>query len=111
MVQEQHAKIAFFALIGIAVVLEVIADVLFKKWALENKDTLLLIGLAFYFVGTVFWAFSLRQELLSKAISVFTVLNLIMVILVGVLYFKEDITGLNKAGIFLGVISVILMEL
>ena len=71
----------------------------------------MIIGLAFYFTGTVFWAVSLKYEFLSKAISVFTVLNLIAVVLVGVLMFKEDLSLLNKIGICLGVLSVILIEI
>jgi multidrug transporter EmrE-like cation transporter len=39
------------------------------------------------------------------------VLNLIAVALVGVLYFKEDLTLINKIGIILGVVSVILIEI
>ncbi len=111
MVQGVVLKWFFFGLIGIAVALEVVADIFFKKWALENRNMLLFIGLVFYFVGTVFWAFSLRLEFLSKAISIFTVLNLIMVVLVGVLVFKEDLSLINKIGIGLGVVSVILMEM
>jgi multidrug transporter EmrE-like cation transporter len=72
---------------------------------------LLLLGLGVYFVGAAFWAFSLRYEFLSKAISVFTVLNMVAIVLVGVLYFKEDLNLMNKMGIALGVVSLILMEL
>jgi len=64
-----------------------------------------------YFIGSVFWAISLKYEYLSKAISVFAVLNLIIVVLVGVLYFKEDLSLINKIGIGLGILSVILIEI
>jgi len=37
-----------------------------------------------------------------------TILNLIIVALVGVLYFKEDLSNTNKLGILLGVLSIIL---
>ncbi len=97
-------------LILLAVLLEVAADVLFKKWSLENKNLLLGLGLFLYFIGTVFWAFSLKHEYLSKAISVFTVLNLILVVLVGVFLFKENLSSLNKLGIALGILSVVLIE-
>ncbi|HII14840.1 MAG TPA: hypothetical protein HA362_00845 [Nanoarchaeota archaeon] len=104
-------KAAFFALIAATVVLEVIGDVLFKKWALGSRNLFLGIGLLVYFTGTVFWAFSLRYEYLSKAISVFSVLNLIIIALVGVLMFRENLSVINKAGIALGVLSVILIEI
>lgn len=105
------SKYLFLLLVTLAVALEVIADVLFKKWAIENKNYLLTVGLAIYMVGTAFWAYSLRYEYLSKAISVFAVLNLIILVLVGVLFFKEDLSTTNKIGVILGIVSVILIEL
>lgn len=111
MVSPAALKIIFFGLITIAVLLEVAGDVLFKKWALGNRNTLLILGLLIYFIGTVFWAVSLKYEFLSKAISVFTILNLILVVLVGVIIFKEDVTLINKIGILLGIISVVLIEI
>ncbi len=104
-------KLIFFGLIFLAVLLEIFADVFFKKWAIESKNVLLFIGLGLYFVGTIFWAVSLRYDFLSKAISIFTLLNLIAVALVGVLYFKEDLSIFNKIGIVLGIVSVILIEI
>jgi multidrug transporter EmrE-like cation transporter len=104
-------KIIFLALIAIAVALEVFGDFLFKKWSLGNESTLLYIGLTTYFVGSIFWAFSLRYEYLSKAISAFTILNLLIVALVGVMYFKEDLSLINKVGMAIGVLSVIMVEL
>ncbi len=107
----QNSKIIFFILIIVAVVFEIIGDVLFKKWSVDTKNTLLYIGLLIYFVGTVFWAISLRYEFLSKAISVFTLLNLIAIVAVGVFYFNEDLSVVNKIGIALGVVSIVLIEL
>lgn len=98
-------------LIALAVLLEVIGDVFFKKWALENKNQLLILGLIIYFIGTFFWAISLKYEFLSKAISVFTILNLIIIVLVGLIYFKEGLSLINKIGIGLGILSVILIEI
>jgi drug/metabolite transporter (DMT)-like permease len=111
MQEEMTLKIIFFSLIFLAVALEIGGDVLFKKWSLANSNSMLYIGLGVYFLGSIFWALSLRYEPLSKAISVFTILNLVAVALVGVLYFKEDLTIMNKLGIALGVISIILVEL
>ena len=98
-------------MIGLAVALEVMGDIYFKKWSLESKNALLIIGLLIYFIGTIFWAISLKYEYLSRAISIFTILNLVVVSLVGVLYFKENLSLLNKIGISLGILSVLLMEL
>ena len=104
-------KFLFFGLLALAVALEVVGDIFFKKWSLGNKNILLILGLIIYFIGTIFWAISLKYEFLSKAISVFTVLNLIIVVLAGVIMFKEDLSWINKIGIALGILSVILIEI
>lgn len=105
------AKNIFLPLILAAVALEALADVLFKKWALANHTGFFIAGLVIYFVGTIAWAFSLKYEFLSKAITIFTVLNLIIVVLVGVFLFKEDLSLVNKLGLLLGVTSVIMLQI
>lgn len=104
-------KFVFLGLIFLATVLEVTADIFLKKWSLNNGSILLYVGLFIYFIGTVFWAISLKYEYLSKAISIFTVLNLVLVVLVGIIFFKEDLSLINKIGIGFGVISIILIEI
>lgn len=95
----------------LAVVFEVIADIFLKKWSIESKNILLGIGLFLYFIGTVFWAITLKYENLAKAVSIFTILNFILVVLVGMIIFKEDMSLINKIGIGLGIVSVILIEI
>ncbi|MCX6718385.1 MAG: EamA family transporter [Candidatus Staskawiczbacteria bacterium] len=104
-------KISFFGLIITAVLLEVAADIFFKKWSIGNKNMFLLIGLLLYATGTVFWAFSLKYEFLSKSASIFTVLNLILIIFAGALFFGEKLSFINKIGIITGIISIILLEI
>lgn len=108
---EIASKLIFFSMIILATALEVGGDIFFKKWAIGGKGLVLLIGLLAYFIGTIFWAISLKYEFLSKAISIFTILNLIVIILVGVIMFKEDLSLVNKIGMVLGVLSVILIEI
>jgi multidrug transporter EmrE-like cation transporter len=103
-------KVLFFSLVFVAVLFEAAADIYFKKWSMESRNILLGIGMALYTVGTLIWAYSLKYEFLSKAISIFTILNLIVIVLVGVLFFKEELTTLNILGIILGVISVSLLS-
>jgi multidrug transporter EmrE-like cation transporter len=104
-------KTLFFILLGSAVILEVIGDVLFKKYALDSKKTLMIIGLIFYFLGSLLWAISLKYETLSKAGTIFMLANIILIVLVGTLYFNEELSFANKVGIALGALSIILIEL
>lgn len=66
-----NLKLIFFILIILAVIL------------------VLILGMIIYFIGSVFWAVSLKYEIMSKAISVFTILNLLIIALVGVLVLKK----------------------
>ena len=101
----------FLLLISGAVIFEVVADTLFKSWSLGGRNVFFWIGIALYTIGTFIWAYSLKFNFLSKAISIFTILNLIAVVLIGVLYFKENLSLTNKIGIVLGIASVILLQL
>jgi multidrug transporter EmrE-like cation transporter len=104
-------KITFLLLVLLATAAEVVGDIFFKKWSLGSKNILLILGFIIYGIGTILWAFSLKYEFLSKAISILTLLNLIVVVLVGVLYFNENLTLINKLGVALGIVSIILIEL
>lgn len=104
-------KLLSLGLILAAVILEAIADISFKQWSLTKNNALVGAGFLIYMIGTVFWIISLRYEGLAKAISLFTVLNLIVIAGVGILLFKEHLSLVNKLGIGFGIISVILLEL
>ncbi len=104
------AKILFWVFVLFGAGFEIVGDVFFKKWTVENRPLLMWGGFIIYSIGTLFWAFSLKYEMLSKAISIFTILNLIIVALVGIIFFKENISVISKIGIVLGVISIVLIE-
>lgn len=104
-------KIIFISLITIAVLIETAADVLFKKWSGTSNTWFFVIAMVVYLVGTALWAFSLKYDFLSRAISMFTVLNMILVTLAGVLIFNEHLSFTNKIGFVLGLISIVLLQL
>jgi len=101
----------FLIIILAAAALEVVADILFKKWSMNGRVILLAAGIGLYIIGTVAWAFSLKFELLSKAISIFTILNLIAVAIAGFVIFKEDLSLTNKIGFVLGIVAIVLIEI
>jgi multidrug transporter EmrE-like cation transporter len=105
------AKIIFFILLAAGILLEVAGDIFFKRWALQSKTIILVIGALLYFTGTIFWAFSLKYETLSKAGVIFMLANIILIALAGTMIFKENLSLINKIGIALGIISIILVEL
>jgi small multidrug resistance pump len=103
-------KTLFWLFISLGVGSEIVGDFFFKKSALTNKSFFLWLGFAIYLIGTLFWALSLKYEMLSKAISIFSVLNLIIISLIGMIFFKEHLSIISKIGILLGIISIVLIE-
>jgi multidrug transporter EmrE-like cation transporter len=103
-------KILFWTFTLLGVALEIAGDIFFKKWVIGNRPLLLWIGFAIYTIGALFWALSLKYEMLSKAISIFTILNLVIVVVIGVVFFKENLSIASKLGILLGLISIALIE-
>jgi multidrug transporter EmrE-like cation transporter len=104
-------KYFFIFLVIIVAILEVVGDILFKEWVIHDKKYLMALGILFYMAATIFWAFSLKYQNLSKAIVIFAVLTLIVGVLVGVFIYKEELTTLNIIGILLGLASIILIEI
>jgi multidrug transporter EmrE-like cation transporter len=100
----------FLVLVSIAAIFEAAGDIVLKKWSQESRNEIFMVWLLLYIIGIVIWGISLKYEFLSKAISVMTIINLIIVVLVWVLYFQDDLSIVNKVGIILGIISVILIE-
>lgn len=98
-------------MIALGVGLEILGDVFFKKSMVEHKSIYLWIGYGIYIIGALFWALSLKYETLSKAIVIFTVLNLVIVSIIGVFFFHESLTLANKIGILLAVGSILLIEI
>ena len=103
-------KIGLILIAG-AVFFEVIADIILKYWSINARPVFVVGGIIIYTTGTIMWAYSLKFGDLSKLVTVFTVLNLVAVVLVGLFLFKEEVSLINMIGMFLGVVSVILVQL
>ncbi|PIR53368.1 hypothetical protein COU76_01500 [Candidatus Peregrinibacteria bacterium CG10_big_fil_rev_8_21_14_0_10_49_10] len=105
-----NSKVFFIFFMALTVLFELAGDYLFKKWSLTSNRYTIGAGLLMYFIGTVFWAFSLKHEELSQAIIVFVLLTMIGAVLIGSYLFGEHATLLNKLGILLALLSVVMIE-
>lgn len=105
----------FYVLLLLAVVLEGSSDLLFRQWGLERQKGagqwgFFLFALAIYMMGATCWGLSLQFREVSRAIVAFAVLNTLMVAVAGVFFFGEKLTIINRIGILLGGISLIMVE-
>nr|MDO8099567.1 hypothetical protein [Candidatus Njordarchaeota archaeon] len=55
--------------------------------------------------------FSLKFGYLSTSVAIINVPNFIIVVLAGVLWFKEELSMVNEVGIVFGIVSIILVSL
>jgi multidrug transporter EmrE-like cation transporter len=101
---------ALYLIVG--ALLEVAGDIGVKRWALSPGQSTkwLWVGAALYLAGSLFWILALRSSPLSRAIVIFTVLNVLMATVVGVVLFGESMTTKLWIGLLLGLTSVAVLE-
>jgi len=92
----------FWILIIGGSLLEVVGDFFLKK---ENFS----LGLAIYFLGSYFWAICLKESELSRSIVLFTIVNLLAAIGIGILYFQETLTLKQWIGVGCAIASILLI--
>ncbi|MBI5162643.1 MAG: EamA family transporter [Magnetospirillum sp.] len=104
------ATATFYVFLVSGTLLEIAADLLFKRWGQEGRPALLYTGLVLYLCGALLWAWSLRYATLGKAAVVFAVINTILLCLGGWLLFHERLTASHALGVVLGLVAVAMME-
>lgn len=101
----------FIGLVVVALTIDVLGDYWLKKWAIGSGVKWLLAGLGIYGLANLFWAASMRYELLSKVIVFYSVLGVVAGIFVGVVLFQEKLSAINWAGFALGIVSLVLINI
>jgi drug/metabolite transporter (DMT)-like permease len=104
------SKFIFLLAVLFGVSLEVLGDYFIKRWAVEDQSLFAILGLVIYFIGSLGWMLSLKYESLSKAATIFMILNLLAIVFIGVVFFKEHLTWLQRIGIAFGIMSIALIE-
>jgi small multidrug resistance pump len=102
---------ANFLLVVLAAAIFVAAAACAKLYTLEPGWPRLAGALALYTAGNLVVIRVLREVGLGLAMSLSTVVQLIVVNILAVLIFRERLTGLQYAGVALGVLAVALMLL
>ncbi|MGE5505847.1 MAG: SMR family transporter [Actinomycetota bacterium] len=103
------SKALFYALLLVGTGLEIIGDILFKRWGAEGRPGLLAWGLAIYMAGAALWACSLRYAPLATAAALFAVINVLILSLGGLILFQERLGPGHVVGIGLGLLSVAML--
>ena len=70
-------KYIYILLVLLVVAIDVVGDYLLKKWALNSNFRFLLLGLSLFMIANLFWALSMKYELLSKVMVFYSVLGVV----------------------------------
>lgn len=105
-----HTLIYYFLIICAAFA-EAVGDGVLKKWAISQDKHWFLMGIMLYLGAMIPWAFSLKYEIISKAIIVVMILNTLFVLIIGSYFFKESLTDIQKLGVAFALFGLILIEL
>lgn len=94
--------------IGILIFFELIADVLAKKWSVENYPFALAVGALFaYLLANTSWLYALKQGSgLARGAVVFSVASAILATGVGFLLYREHVTTIQLIGIIVGIVAI-----
>jgi multidrug transporter EmrE-like cation transporter len=85
-------KYSILGLIFLGGILFTIGDVLFKKWAIEDKYIFYGAGMALYILGTIAFAYTLREKNLAIASTILDTTNMVFLVLISYFYFQEKLT-------------------
>lgn len=102
-------NVALFLAIGGGIILTV-GDIVLKKWVTTSYNLFYFLGIFLYFISMNFLAQSYKYEDVAIASMMMIIFNITTLTLVGYFVFKENITVYEIAGIFLGMISLFLLE-
>jgi len=85
-------------------------DILLKKWATNSGILFLLSGLSISLIGLLFLALGFKSKSLTIGNIIFVAVNMIVLVLAQVFYFKEALSYIQLLGIAISVIGVCIIE-
>ena len=90
---------------------EILADIFAKEWSLRGNVWYLALGaLVCYIIGNSFWLLALKSGSgLARGAIIFCVATAIFTTLLGLWWYHERVSGIQLAGIIVGIISIILI--
>jgi len=96
--------------ISLLIVFEVVADILAKEWSLNRPVVFAVGAILAYVVANTFWLFALKNGSgLAKGAVIFSVASAICASVLGIVFYGEKLNMLQLAGVFFGIISLVLI--
>lgn len=86
-------------------------DIVMKKWVISDSSYLYIIGIVIYMIGMNFLAVSFKYKNIAVASTLFVLFNVITLLIVSWVFFKERLSVTEIIGVALGLASVTVLEL
>lgn len=87
-----------------------IGDLFAGIWIKKSKKIFYILTLFLYMIGLNFLIYSFRFEDIAVASIIMEIFNIVTLTFAGIFLFKENITRREVAGIIVGLISVLILE-
>ncbi len=96
--------------LSLLIAFELVADILAKQWSIHRGYALATGALLSYLIANSFWLFALKNGSgLARGAALFSVASAIIAILLGVLFYREELGKIQIIGLLLGLISIALL--
>lgn len=92
--------------LGGAMAAFIAANSVLRAYATSGHVLTLIGALGFFLIGNLMMVRLMRESGLALAVSISSVVQLVALALIGVLWFGERLTGLQMAGVVLGIVAV-----
>ncbi len=96
--------------LALLIVFEIVADVFAKEWALKSNPIFWICSLAGYIVANAFWLYAIKHGSgLARGATIFSVASAILAIIIGLLFYKEQVSLIQAVGMVVGLIAIVLI--
>lgn len=87
-----------------------IGDLIMKKWVISDTTWLFILGIIVYTIGMCMMAVTFKYKNIAVASIMIVIFNVIFLSIISWLYFKEPLSYMQIFAIFLGLMSVVILE-
>lgn len=102
---------AWLVYLIILVAFELVADVLAKQFAINGKLIFGVLSILGYVLANIAWLISLRSGgTLSKGSVIFSALNAVVAVVIGLLIYREKVGPYQLIGLALGIAAIMFLS-
>lgn len=93
------------------IVFEIVADIFAKEWSLKGKFIFWFLAILSYVIANSFWLIAIRKGSgLARGAIIFSIGSAILAIIIGVVFYKEQTSKLQIAGLLTGLAAIVMLS-